>query len=130
MSEEKRLAVSLSAVAELGRVGARAKTNFCSQRNLCARQEDPTPAAMARFDTDALQPNTVCWFEHVLDQAEVHEAVLVRGEPAAPRRGTTHQSFRRSSERRSMTASTSESLQREELPSFRGFGKVLFLMSR
>lgn len=45
-----------------------------------------------------------------------------------------HESVRsileRSSERRSITAATSDILQREELPSFSGFGKDLFRMSR
>lgn len=51
-------------------------------RDLRARQEQPTPESMARFDPQKPHPNALRWFTHVAAHEAFYSAVLVSGELA------------------------------------------------
>jgi len=49
-------------------------------RDLRARQEQPTPESMSRFDPETPHPNALRWFAHVAAHEAFYSAVLVTGE--------------------------------------------------
>lgn len=52
------------------------------KRDLRARQEEPTPVTVDRFDPERPHPNATRWFEHVAEHEAFYGAVLVTGELA------------------------------------------------
>ncbi|MCC6002290.1 MAG: hypothetical protein JJU19_15735, partial [Pararhodobacter sp.] len=52
-------------------------------RDLRARQEQPTPERLARFDPKTPHPNALRWFAHVAAHEALYSALLVSGELAA-----------------------------------------------
>ena len=52
-------------------------------RDLRARQEQPTPESMFRFDPQTPHPNALRWFAHVAAHEAFYSALLVTGELAA-----------------------------------------------